>query len=92
MITDKDYFRVALNNVLDYIAQDSLEKAISFKRELESKIDTISCMPYKYRKSIYFNDKEIRDYIFKGYTIPYLIDTSKDEIIILDIIKWINKP
>jgi len=91
VVTDKDSFRVALNDVLDYIAQDSLEKAINFKRELQSKLDTIAYMPYKYRKSIYFDNNEIRDYIFKGYTIPYLIDADNNELVILDIFKWINK-
>jgi len=28
IVTDRDSFREALNNILDYIAEDSLEKAI----------------------------------------------------------------
>jgi len=48
-------------------------------------------MPYKFRKSIYFDDENIRDYIFKGYAIPYLINEDNNEIALLDIIKWVDK-
>lgn len=48
-------------------------------------------MPYKFRKSIYFDDENIRDYIFKGYTIPYSINEDNNEIVLLDIIKWMDK-
>jgi hypothetical protein len=45
-------------------------------------------MPLKYRKSIYFENETIRDFIFKGYCIPYLIEAEYERIILLDIIKW----
>lgn len=47
----------------------------------------LSFMPYKNRKSLSFDNKNIRDLIFKGYIIPYLIDKSKNEIVILGIYK-----
>lgn len=42
-----------------------------------------------YRKSNYADNENIRDLIFKGYTIVYEI--KKNELLILDIFKWINK-
>lgn len=75
-------------NVWDYIAIDSLDRANFFKDELKSKISDIPFMPYKYRKSIHFNDENIRDLIFKGYTIPYFVDTENDIILILGILKY----
>jgi len=51
----------------------------------------LDTFPYKYRQSYYYNDPQIRDLIFKGYTIPYLIDEKRDVIVILDIFKWIEK-
>ena len=48
-------------------------------------------MPFKYRKSIYFNDNNIRDLIFKGYVVPYKIDTVKNQIIIIGINKYMEK-
>jgi len=42
-------------------------------------------MPYKFRKSIHFNDENIRDLVFKGYTVPYLVDD--EVIVVLGIVK-----
>lgn len=48
-------------------------------------------MPLKYKKSIYFNDENIRDLVFKGYVVPYKIDTAKNKIIIIGINKYMEK-
>lgn len=77
-----DKFKV----IWDYIAKDSQNTANKFKRELKLDIEHIPHFPYKYRKSIWFNNENNRDLIFKGYTIPYYID--KETIVILDIFKW----
>jgi len=45
-------------------------------------------MPFKFRKSIYFDDENIRDLVFKGYAIPYKIDKIKDMITIIGINKY----
>ena len=36
--------------------------------------------------SMYHDDINVRDLVFKGYTIPYIVDD--DIIIIIDIFKW----
>jgi len=84
-------FSNSLDSILDYIAKDGINYAISFNRKLQKSINTIPNFPYKSRKSFYYDDNNIRDYIFKGYTIPYLIDNEHHQIVILDIFKWINK-
>ena len=85
----KECFSKSLDDILDYIAKDSLSRAIKFNQHLHRQIENIPDMPYKYRKSYYYNNEEIRDMIFKGYTVPYMI--NKENIAILDIFKWINK-
>ncbi len=77
-----------LRVVLEFIAKDSPIYAKNFKTNLDSKIKNLPNMPYKFRKSIYFNDEKIRDLIYKGYTIPYFIDTEKQTILILGIVKY----
>jgi hypothetical protein len=42
-----------------------------------------------YRKSNYHDNENIRDLIFKGYTVIYEI--QEDTIYILDIFKWMDK-
>ena len=44
-------------------------------------------MPFKFRQSIYFQDENIRDLIFKGYTIVYRVDAIKEIITIIGIKK-----
>ena len=90
-IVYKKEFSQSLDATLDYIAIDSLNKALNFNRQLQKVINNIPNMPYKYRKSFYYDDENIRDMVFKGYTIPYLVDEDKDLIVLLDIFKWINK-
>ena len=75
-------------NIWEYIAVDSKRKANRFKKELREHIEDLVCFPYKFRRSIYFEDEQIRDLIFKGYTIPYKIDKSNDRIVILGIKKY----
>jgi len=90
IIRDINYL-TNLDVILDYIARDSFHKASVFLSKLDNMINNIVNFPYKYRKSFCYDDEDIRDLVFKGYTIPYLIDTKNDQIIILDIFKWINK-
>ena len=90
IIRDKLYL-LELDLIIDYIAQSSLSASIKFLNKLDSKIDNISTMPYKYRKSNYYEDENIRDFIFKGYTIPYLIDKNNNAIVLLDTFKWSHR-
>jgi len=81
-------FQLELDDILDYIANDSLQRAIAFNKILEQHINLILDMPLKCRKSIYFNDENIRDMIFKGYTTTYYIDTKNNKIVLLGIKKY----
>ena len=81
-------FDQSLDEILDYIVQDSLERALEFANELQRKFESLPFMPYKFRKSIYFDNENIRDFIFKGYTIPYFIDQEHHSIVILGIVKY----
>lgn len=74
--------------ILGFIAIDSKPRAINFKNELISKINDLPHMPYKYRKSHYFTDEHIRDYIFKGYVVPYKVNMDENTLSILGIIKY----
>lgn len=81
-------FSDKLSDILIFISKDSGNKAKNFKNTLKSTINSLTNMPYKFRKSIYFDNENIRDFIFKGYCIPYFINEEKNEITLLNIIKW----
>lgn len=55
------------------------------------KISKLTYMLNKFRKSYYYDYANIRDMVFKGYTIPCLIDYDNEEIVILDIFKWVDR-
>ena len=76
------------NNIWDYIALDSSNRANKFKKEFRELIEDIPFMLYKYRKSIYFDDKDIRDLIFKGFVVPYKVDEANNQIIIIGVNKY----
>ena len=75
----------ALQVILRFISIDSKSRALTFKKELDTHINDLDYMPYKFRRSHYFDDENMRDLIFKGYTIVYKIDTEKECITIVGI-------
>jgi len=88
LIVKRQKFNDELKVILRFIALDSKPNAKSFKNQLISKINALDNMPFKFRQSIYFEDKNIRDLIFKGYVVAYKIEESKARIVILGIIKY----
>jgi plasmid stabilization system protein ParE len=86
IIKKKDFFD-SLYNILEYISKDSISRWLKFADDLDEKINSLYLNPYMFRKSIYFDNEDIRDLIFKWYVIPYKIEEKNNKIIIL----WITK-
>ena len=84
-------FQINLLVTLQNIAKDKVSASKNFQQELDKLIKNIPNFPYKYRQSIYFEDKNIRDLIYKKYTINYEINLEKHSIDILNIFNQ-NKP
>ncbi|PID47899.1 MAG: plasmid stabilization protein [Proteobacteria bacterium] len=85
MVVFKSRFKKELKAIFDYISLDSESRAYDFINALFDKFQLIEQSPYAFRKSLSFNDENIRDFIYKGYVIPYLIDN--DIVLILGIYK-----
>ena len=86
-IVFKDTFIIRLESQIEYIAIDSPKRARKFKSDLLNTIKAITTTnPLRYRKSIYFEDKSIRDLIFKGYTIVFRI--TKESIEVFGFVKY----
>jgi len=90
-IVKEETFLISLQTIIHFIAEDSINRALDFEKKLREKLETLDNFPYKCRQSIYFENEEIRDYIFMGYVVPYFIDVRNDRIVILDIIKYQSK-
>lgn len=73
-------FQARLNRQLSYIANDSPVNARRFRDGLKKSIQTIKGQPYSNRRSIYFDDDNIRDLTYKVYTIVYRITEKNIEV------------
>ena len=89
-IVFKASFVKRLENQIEFIALDSPERALKFYSELLTRLKEIPSNPYRYRKSIYFENRNIRDMIFKGYVIVFRITDNFIELI--GFVKYRNKP
>ncbi|MDO8952077.1 MAG: type II toxin-antitoxin system RelE/ParE family toxin [Draconibacterium sp.] len=85
-------FREKLGNQIIFIAKDKPVAARKFKKEIIRKIKQLPENPYSNRKSIYFNRPDIRDLIFKGYTVVYKIDEIKKTIYVFGFTRFENNP
>ncbi|NVM34218.1 MAG: type II toxin-antitoxin system RelE/ParE family toxin [Candidatus Lokiarchaeota archaeon] len=70
-----------LNEIIDYIAQDSLEYALSFYEEVREKVENLVQFPKMGRKVPELDDPNIRELILRNYRLIYRIFEEKVQII-----------
>ena len=63
-----------LEGFVEVIAEDKPSAARKFHKEIITACKEIQSFPYKHRKSIYFDDENVRDLVHKGFVIIYKID------------------
>ena len=80
-------FYFLLNEIIVFIALDKPIASRKFKKDLIQSIRKDLQFPYNYKKSIYFDDVKVRDYVFKGYTLTYRIDELEENVEVFGIIK-----
>ena len=77
-----------LQDIFEFIAQDSLFYAQKFKDDLYAALETLQGdIARGFRKSFYVDDPAVHDFIFKGYVIPYEIDETTETVSLLGIFK-----
>jgi len=84
ILTSKLY-ETQLQKILQTIAQESPDYAKDFKVYLDAIILNIPTKDKKYKKSLYFDDENIKDVPFQGCTIVFYVDKSNTSYIILGI-------
>ncbi len=67
-------FSKDVDNIINFIVLDSVERALGFYNDLMAEIQKVGYMPYSFRKNLILHDESVRDLIFKGYVIPFRID------------------
>ncbi len=83
-------FRLDLDSQIRYISKDKPIAARKFKADLIKNIKKNLENPFNFKKSRYYDDENIRDYVFKGYTVVYYIDTEQEVISVFGFIKYKN--
>lgn len=76
-----DRFIYELEAIVEFIALDSWTRAELFMKNTERLCESLVDMPYKYRKSLKFDNENVRDLIYKGYVIPYLVENEHINIL-----------
>lgn len=77
-------FEEELDAIVRYIAQDSPNNALNFERRILEAIEILGT-GIRFRKSIHADDPNIRDFVFKGYVMPFQINEEKNEVTVLGI-------
>ncbi|HIP54791.1 MAG TPA: hypothetical protein EYH11_04910 [Sulfurimonas autotrophica] len=80
-------FEEQLKNILQKFAQEDLSATKNFKVYLDTVIINIPTKAQKYKKSIYFDDENIKDLEHQGFIIPFYIDQANDNYLILGIVE-----
>ena len=80
-------FKENLKEILEFIKQDSKDRAYTFRDSLKNEIVKIPERPYSYRENLTMKDTQIRDLIFKGYVVVFVIDEGEQTITIISIYK-----
>jgi plasmid stabilization system protein ParE len=83
-------FNYDLNDIVDFISKDKPLAARKFKIEIIKKIQKDLKEPFLFKKSIYFEDENIRDYVFKGYTVVFKADIELETVSVVAILKHKN--
>ena len=70
-----------LNEIIDNIAQDSLEYALSFYEQVREKVESLTQFPKMGRKVPELDDPNIRELILRNYRLIYRIFGDKVQIV-----------
>jgi len=80
-VIESKQFKDELRAIAFYIKKDKPTASIAFVSNLKKLLKGLVDFPYKYRQSIYFENKDIRDLTYVGYTIVYVVNEDYIEIL-----------
>jgi plasmid stabilization system protein ParE len=81
-------FQLDLINQVYFIYKDKPQAALKFRKEIIKNLRKDLKHPFSFKKSVYFDNETIRDYVFKGYTCVYEIDVKQNAINVFGFIKY----
>lgn len=82
-----ELFETQLKSLLEDFSQEDFSATKSFKLYLDTIIINIPTKSSKYKKSLYFNDENIKDIQHEEYIIVFYEDKENETYLILSILK-----
>jgi hypothetical protein len=76
-----------LKAILEEMVEYDFKATKSFKSYLDTIILNVPTKSKKYKKSILFDDENIKDIEHQGLRIPFMIDETNDVYVILGVTK-----
>ncbi len=86
-IVASELYEAQLKDILDEMITIDYKVAKNFKSYLDTIIINIPTKYNKYKKSIYYDDDNVRDVVHGGFVIPFYVDESNDTFVILGIVE-----
>jgi len=86
-ILASELYETQLKDILDEMITTDYKVAKNFKSYLDTIIINIPTKYNKYKKSIYYDDDNVRDVVHGGFVIPFYVDESNDTFVILGIVE-----
>lgn len=80
-------FQKDLQEIVAFIAKDKPNAARKFKNDLVRNIKKDLITPFSFKKSIYFDSEMYRDYVFKGFTTVCKVDSNKEIVFVIGVLK-----
>ena len=86
-ILSTELFEIELKKILENFALEDFEATKKFKLYLDTILINIPTKAQKYKKSIYFDDEDIKDIPHENFTIVFFIDNENENYLILNILQ-----
>jgi len=80
-----------LKKILEPLTVDDIAVAKKVKMYLDTLIINIHTKAKKYKKSIFFDDENIKDLEFENYTVSFCIEDDGNLFVLLGIVKKSRK-
>lgn len=82
-----ELYETQLKSILQRFSEEDFNATKSFKLYLDTIIINIPTKAHKYKKSIYFDDEDIKDIPHENFTVVFYIDKEKSTFLILSILE-----
>jgi len=79
-------YKKQLSDAIELVKSQSDLDVKNFELYLETIIINMHTKIKKYKKSIYFNDENIKDIQNQGFTIPFYVDEKNSRFVLLGIL------